>query len=118
VELAEFFIEMDRLHDVQACVEEACVIYPNSHQALYLKVCPNTGNFHYNQFQGHLYLARAEKCVHVDPSLSKRLRGEAKNCLLGAISISTGHVSSLACLGRLYHAEGSLKMAEKMFRFI
>lgn len=102
VELAEFFIEIGRLQDVQACMEEACMIYPNSHQALYLK--------------GHLYLVRAERCAPADPALSKRLRAEAKNCIMGAISICTGHVPSHACLGRLYHSEGNLKMAEKMFR--
>uniref|UniRef100_A0AC35GQM8 Tetratricopeptide repeat protein 7 N-terminal domain-containing protein n=1 Tax=Panagrolaimus sp. PS1159 TaxID=55785 RepID=A0AC35GQM8_9BILA len=37
VELAEFFIELDRATEVQACVEEACNIFPNSHEALYLK---------------------------------------------------------------------------------
>ena len=41
---------------------------------------------------------------------------EAKNFVLGAISICTEHVLSQACLGRIYHAEGYLKMAEKMFR--
>jgi len=43
---------------------------------------------------------------------------EAKNFVLGAISICTEHVLSIACLGRIYHFEGYLKMAEKMFRFI
>lgn len=38
VELAELFLEMDRVADVQACVEEACNIFQNSHQAIYLKV--------------------------------------------------------------------------------
>lgn len=38
VELAELFLEMDRVTDVQACVEEACNIFQNSHQAIYLKV--------------------------------------------------------------------------------
>uniref|UniRef100_A0A915MHU8 Uncharacterized protein n=1 Tax=Meloidogyne javanica TaxID=6303 RepID=A0A915MHU8_MELJA len=102
VELAEFFIEIERMNDVQACVEEACMIYPNSYQALYLK--------------GHLYFKRAEKCAQTDPNLSKKLMAEAKNFVLGAISICTEHVLSIACLGRIYHFEGYLKMAEKMFR--
>lgn len=102
VELAEFFIEIDRLSDVQACVEEACTIYYNSHQALYLK--------------GYLYMVRANKLTKKDPSLSKRLKMEAKNYLLGAISMCTGHVSSYIALGKLYYLDGNLKMAEKMFR--
>uniref|UniRef100_A0A1I8BNV0 TPR_REGION domain-containing protein n=1 Tax=Meloidogyne hapla TaxID=6305 RepID=A0A1I8BNV0_MELHA len=102
VELAEFFIEIERMNDVQACVEEACMIYPNSYQALYLK--------------GHLYFKRAEKCLQTDTNLSKKLMAEAKNFVLGAISICTEHVLSIACLGRIYHSEGYLKMAEKMFR--
>jgi hypothetical protein len=36
--LAELFFDLGRLSDVYACIEEACRTFPNSHQALYLKV--------------------------------------------------------------------------------
>lgn len=63
-------------------------------------------------------MVRANKCLQTNPSLSKKLKHDAKNCLLGAISIYTGHVPSHISLGKLYHSDGNLRMAEKMFRFI
>lgn len=48
LELAEFFLEVDRIGDVQACVEEVCIIYPNSHQLFYLKVI----KYHFLNFLG------------------------------------------------------------------
>ncbi|KAI1721349.1 tetratricopeptide repeat protein 7B [Ditylenchus destructor] len=102
VELAEFFLEVDRASDIQACVEEVCTIYPNSHQALYMK--------------GRLFFTRAEKCADNDPTTSKRLRAESKNCFLGALSIFPAHIASLTFLSKLYELEGNLKMAEKMIR--
>uniref|UniRef100_A0A183C2F8 TPR_REGION domain-containing protein n=1 Tax=Globodera pallida TaxID=36090 RepID=A0A183C2F8_GLOPA len=102
VELAEFFIEIERVQDVQACVEEACTIYPHSHQALYLK--------------GHLNLSRAEKCANKDPALSRKFRGDARNCFLGALSMCVVHCPSYSSLSKVYYLDGNLKMAEKMLR--
>ncbi|KAL3068400.1 hypothetical protein niasHT_030691 [Heterodera trifolii] len=102
VELAEFFIEIDRVHDVQACVEEACAIYPHSHQALYLK--------------GHLNLSRAEKFASKEAALSRKFREDARNCFLGALSMCAWHCPSYALLSKVYYMDGNLKMAEKMLR--
>lgn len=38
LELAELYLDLDRVAEVRPCVEEACSIFPNSHPALYLKV--------------------------------------------------------------------------------
>uniref|UniRef100_A0A915EF96 Uncharacterized protein n=1 Tax=Ditylenchus dipsaci TaxID=166011 RepID=A0A915EF96_9BILA len=89
VELAEFFLEVDRASDIQAC-------------ALYLK--------------GRLFLIRAEKCMDTNAALSKRLKVEAKSCFLGALSIFPAHIPSLTFLSKLYILEHNLKMAEKMMR--
>uniref|UniRef100_A0A914YFC1 Uncharacterized protein n=1 Tax=Panagrolaimus superbus TaxID=310955 RepID=A0A914YFC1_9BILA len=100
VELAEFFIELDRTTEVQACVEEACNIFPNSHEALYLK--------------SRLFLIRCNKASNA--SLSKRYRSEAKSCLLAALSVLPTHLPSLQCLASIYHTEGNFILAEKMLR--
>uniref|UniRef100_A0A7E4VXZ7 TTC7_N domain-containing protein n=1 Tax=Panagrellus redivivus TaxID=6233 RepID=A0A7E4VXZ7_PANRE len=102
VELAEFFIELDRAHDLQTCVEEACSIFPHSHEALYLK--------------GRLFFIRSNKSEQ--PSLKTSYRAEAKSCLLAALSILPNHLPSLQCLASLYHAENNLVLAEKMIRDI
>lgn len=118
--MAEFFIEMDRLNDVQACVEEACAIYPRSHQALYLKVlsdrCLHSICKQFQYFQGHLYLRRAEKLMDRDPVLSRKFRDEAKNCLLATLSMCTVHCPSYFCLSKIYYMDGNLMMSEKMLR--
>uniref|UniRef100_A0A914CD93 Tetratricopeptide repeat protein 7 N-terminal domain-containing protein n=1 Tax=Acrobeloides nanus TaxID=290746 RepID=A0A914CD93_9BILA len=101
VELAELFLEMDRVADVQACVEEACNIFQNSHQAIYLK--------------GRLFQVRANKIASQDAALSKRLQNEAKSCFLGALSLFPAHIPSLKSLADIYRREGNMKMAEKMF---
>lgn len=51
LELAEFFLEVDRIEDVQVCVEELCTIYPNSHQSFYLKVI----KYHFLNFLGSTF---------------------------------------------------------------
>lgn len=102
MELAEFFIELDRATEVQACVEEACNIFPNSHEALYLK--------------SRLFLIRGNKAPNA--SLSKRYRSEAKSCLLAALSVLPTHLPSLQCLASIYHTEGNLILAEKMLRYV
>lgn len=102
VELAEFFIELDRAHDLQTCVEEACNIFPHSHEALYLK--------------GRLFFIRSNKSEQ--PSLKSSYCAEAKSCLLAALSILPNHLPSLQCLASLYHAENNLVLAEKMIRLV
>lgn len=102
VELAEFFIEAERISDVQICVEEACSIFPNSHEALYLKA--------------KLFLIKAEKMKN--PPLANRYRAEAKSCLLAALSILPTHLPSMQALAKAYHGEGNLVLAEKMLRYV
>lgn len=36
--LAELFLAEGRLNDVGPCVEQAVILFPHAHQALYLKV--------------------------------------------------------------------------------
>ena len=83
-------------------MEEACNIFPNSHEAFYLK--------------SRLFLVRANK--ECNSSLASRYRSEAKSCLLAARSIWPSHLPSLQYLAAVYHAEGNLVLAEKMLRFV
>ncbi|VDM97899.1 unnamed protein product [Thelazia callipaeda] len=100
LELAELFLDLDRMEDVRSCIEEASALCPSSHQSLYIK--------------GRLLAARAMKCN--DVSRCERLRTDAKASLLGALAIAPSHVSSLRHLAHIYRLEGNIPMAEKMLR--
>uniref|UniRef100_A0A0N5AL77 TTC7_N domain-containing protein n=1 Tax=Syphacia muris TaxID=451379 RepID=A0A0N5AL77_9BILA len=102
VELAELFIESGQLEIVRTCVEEACSIFPNSHQTLYLK--------------GKLLTLRAAK--ETDEKIIAHLHNEAKVCLLGALALVPSHVTSLKHLANIYYSEGNVLMAEKMLKDI
>ncbi|VDM44239.1 unnamed protein product [Toxocara canis] len=100
LELAELYLDLDRVAEVRPCVEEACSIFPNSHQALYLK--------------GRLLALRAERCT--DTATRERMRTDAKASLLGALAIAPSHIASLSHLADIYRAEGNIRMAEKMLK--
>ncbi|MCP9259481.1 hypothetical protein DINM_002425 [Dirofilaria immitis] len=86
LELAELFLNLDRMEDVRPCIEEASALYPCSHQILYIK--------------GRLLAARAAKCESA--AKCKYLRSDAKASLLGALAIAPSHVPSLRHLARIY----------------
>uniref|UniRef100_A0A915PVY3 Tetratricopeptide repeat protein 7 N-terminal domain-containing protein n=1 Tax=Setaria digitata TaxID=48799 RepID=A0A915PVY3_9BILA len=100
LELAELFLDLNRMDDVRPCIEEASSLYPCSYQALYIK--------------GRLLAARAAKCENVVKC--EHLRSDAKASLLGALAIAPSHVSSLRHLACIYRLEGNIPMAEKMLR--
>uniref|UniRef100_A0A9J2NR25 Tetratricopeptide repeat protein 7 N-terminal domain-containing protein n=1 Tax=Ascaris lumbricoides TaxID=6252 RepID=A0A9J2NR25_ASCLU len=100
LELAELYLDLDRVAEVRPCVEEACSIFPNSHPALYLK--------------GRLLALRAERCT--DATTRERMRMDAKASLLGALAISPSHIASLNHLAEIYRSEGNIPMAEKMLK--
>ncbi|VDK61460.1 unnamed protein product [Onchocerca ochengi] len=100
LELAELFLDLDRMEDVRPCIEEASALYPSSHQILYIK--------------GRLLAARAAKCENV--AKCEHLRSDAKASLLGALAVAPSHVLSLRHLAHIYRLEGNIPMAEKMLR--
>ncbi|VDK68060.1 unnamed protein product [Litomosoides sigmodontis] len=100
LELAELFLDLDRMEDVRPCIEEASSLWPSSHQALYIK--------------GRLLAAQAAKSKNI--AKSEHLRSDAKASLLGALAIQPSHVSSLRHLASIYRLEGNIPMAEKMLR--
>ncbi|VDK57157.1 unnamed protein product [Anisakis simplex] len=102
LELAELYLELDRINDVRPCVEEACAIFPNSHQTLYLK--------------GRLLELRAARCN--DASTRDMMRTDAKASLLGALAITPSHIASLSHLANIYRSDGNIRMAEKMLKDI
>ncbi|TKR77577.1 hypothetical protein L596_018520 [Steinernema carpocapsae] len=102
VELAELFIENCRADDVHACVEEAISLFPNSHQALYLK--------------GRLFSLRSKELDGKDPMTAKSCRKHAKSCLLAALAIYPSHIPSLRHLAEVYKSEENMKMAENVLR--
>ncbi|CAJ0941898.1 unnamed protein product, partial [Mesorhabditis belari] len=99
--LAELFLDEGRLNDVTPCVEQAIALFPNSHQALYLK--------------GTLCLARAER-AQADSQIHSKLLGDAKVFLLSAIAMSPSHTESLVQLAKLYRLERNYGMAEQVYR--
>jgi len=100
VELAELFIETSYVNEIFTCVDEACNLFPGSHQTLYLK--------------GRVLLLRAESATSLDSRA--QLRTDARAAFLAALSIQPTHVSSLRFLAVVYRLEGKVKMAEKMLR--
>ncbi|RCN45281.1 tetratricopeptide repeat protein [Ancylostoma caninum] len=98
--LAELFLAEGRLNDVGPCVEQAVVLFPHAHQALYLK--------------GRLFAAKADKAT--DETVAAKFRSEANACLLSALALCPSHTSSLFHLAKLYTSEGNIAMAEQMYR--
>ncbi|KHJ82496.1 hypothetical protein OESDEN_17810 [Oesophagostomum dentatum] len=98
--LAELFLAEGRLNDVGPCVEQAVALFPQAHQALYLK--------------GRLYIARAEKAT--DETIAAKFRAEANSSLLSALALCPSHTASLYHLAKLYTNEGNTAMAEQMYR--
>uniref|UniRef100_A0A914HBX5 Uncharacterized protein n=1 Tax=Globodera rostochiensis TaxID=31243 RepID=A0A914HBX5_GLORO len=112
VELAEFFIEIERVQDVQACA-----LFEGKKVLSEFMRLAAADEFHSTTvFQGHLNLSRAEKCASKDPALSRKFRGDARNCFLGALSMCMVHCPSYSSLSKVYYLDGNLKMAEKMLR--
>lgn len=89
LELAELFLDGNYVDEVQECVEEACQMFPNSHQALYLK-----GRLH---------------------QVAGRIK-DAKGCYLGALGIFPNHIPSMRCLASVYEDGGNLRMSEQVLR--
>ncbi|KAK6739587.1 hypothetical protein RB195_008219 [Necator americanus] len=98
--LAELFLAEGRLNDVGSCVEQAVVLFPQAHQALYLK--------------GRLFAARAERAT--DEATAAKFRAEANASLLSALALCPSHTSSLFHLAELYTSEGNIAMAEQMYK--
>ncbi|VDP34838.1 unnamed protein product [Soboliphyme baturini] len=89
IELAEIFLELGKVSEVQHCINEACTLYPQFYQAMYLK-------------------GRVFHCLG-------RL-SEAKSCYFAAIGISPYHIPSLCYLVMAYEAEGNRTMAEQVLK--
>uniref|UniRef100_A0AC35TRV3 TTC7_N domain-containing protein n=1 Tax=Rhabditophanes sp. KR3021 TaxID=114890 RepID=A0AC35TRV3_9BILA len=100
VELAELFIDLNKIREVTSCVEEACSIFPNSHQALFLR--------------GRLLNKRADECG--DLEIEGKLISEAKSYYLAALSITPTHIPSLLHLSKIYKNQGNYEMTEKLLR--
>ncbi|KAK6057820.1 tetratricopeptide repeat protein [Cooperia oncophora] len=98
--LAELFLAEGRLNDVAPCVEQAAILFPHAHQALYLK--------------GRLFAAKAEKAP--DEATAAKFRAEANASFLSALALCPSHTPSLFHLAKLYTADGNIAMAEQMYR--
>jgi hypothetical protein len=86
LELAQLFLEAGRIGDVQRCVDEACQAFPNSHQALYLKVmrlsCPR------QRFAAGSFIARTSR---IDGR-----RGDAQQVFVGGKGVFSGRAGYLS----------------------
>uniref|UniRef100_A0A0N4ZY36 TTC7_N domain-containing protein n=1 Tax=Parastrongyloides trichosuri TaxID=131310 RepID=A0A0N4ZY36_PARTI len=100
VELAEMFLEYGKINEVTSCVEEACNLFPNSHQSIYLK--------------GKLLMKKCESIEDRDNKM--KMISEAKSCFLGSLSISPSHIPSLTNLSKIYEEQEMYEMAEKLYR--
>lgn len=117
LELAELFLEYGKLDYVQQCVEEACGLFPNSHQTLYLR--GRLAEIRLVEFSGRdeVALSRGDSDIaHQAAQMKKRLVSEAKACYLGALAIFPNHIPTLRHLAVIYEMEGNAKMAEKVLR--
>ncbi|XP_045460527.1 tetratricopeptide repeat protein 7B [Harmonia axyridis] len=92
--LAELYLALDQLGDVQQCILEATQIYPLSHHIMHMKAMLH---MHKNEWS------------------------EARQCLQNALAINPQHVTSLQQLGLVYHyldlqglAETTLREAAKI----
>ncbi|GMS88888.1 hypothetical protein PENTCL1PPCAC_11063 [Pristionchus entomophagus] len=96
VSLAELFLDEGRLSDVQPCIEQAVLLFPNSAHALYLK--------------GRLLAAKAATM-----SLSNgatRVRAEARGAFLSSLALAPEYINALAHLAKLSKEDGQMEMAE------
>ncbi|CAG9768543.1 unnamed protein product [Ceutorhynchus assimilis] len=87
--LAELYLSLNQLADVQQCIQEAMQIYPLSHHIMHMK--------------GLLHMRKEEWT-------------EAKVCFQNAVAINPLHVKSLQQLGLVYHYLGLQGLAETTLR--
>ncbi|KAL1509001.1 hypothetical protein ABEB36_003810 [Hypothenemus hampei] len=87
--LAELYLSMNQLNDVQQCIQEAIHIYPLSHHIMHMK--------------GLLHMHKEEWT-------------DAKLCFQNAVAINPLHVKSLQQLGLVYHYLGLQGLAETTLR--
>lgn len=87
--LADIYLSLEQISDVQQCIQEATQIYPLSHHIMHMK--------------GLLHMHREEWT-------------EAKMCFQNAVAINPLHVKSLQHLGLVYHYLGLQGLAETTLR--
>ncbi|XP_030746939.1 tetratricopeptide repeat protein 7B-like [Sitophilus oryzae] len=87
--LAELYLALDQIADVQQCIQEASQIYPLSHHIMHMK--------------GLLHMHKEDWT-------------EAKFCFQNAVAINPLHVKSLQQLGLVYHYLGLQGLAETTLR--
>ncbi|XP_076251037.1 tetratricopeptide repeat domain 7 [Rhynchophorus ferrugineus] len=87
--LAELYLTLDQITDVQQCIQEATQIYPLSHHIMHMK--------------GLLHMHKEEWT-------------EARACFQNAVAINPLHVKSLQQLGLVYHYLGLQGLAETTLR--
>lgn len=83
--LAEVYLAIDQPNEAMNCITEANLIYPMSHQLMYMKG------------QVHLYLLQYE---------------DAKQCFINAVSTNPSHTDALRALGETHLALGKAGLAE------
>ncbi|KAK6029419.1 tetratricopeptide repeat protein, partial [Ostertagia ostertagi] len=93
--LAELFLAEGRLNDVAPCVEQAAILFPHAHQALYLK--------------GRLFAAKAEKAP--DEATAAKFRAESN----GTGTCGSIELSMVARVGLLFDASGKRGSSYGMF---
>ncbi|GMR41370.1 hypothetical protein PMAYCL1PPCAC_11565 [Pristionchus mayeri] len=96
VSLAELFLDEGRLNDVQPCIEQAVLLFPNSAHALYLK--------------GRLLAAKSASMSVANGA--NRVRADARGAFLSALSLAPEYVNALSHLAKLSKEDGQMEMAE------
>uniref|UniRef100_A0A336KEE6 CSON015492 protein n=1 Tax=Culicoides sonorensis TaxID=179676 RepID=A0A336KEE6_CULSO len=87
--LADVYLAIDQPNEAMNCLTEANLIYPMSHQLMYMKG------------QVHVYLGQWP---------------EAKQCFLNAVSANPYHTDALRALGETHLALGEPRLAEKILK--
>ncbi|XP_072032563.1 tetratricopeptide repeat protein 7B-like isoform X3 [Amphiura filiformis] len=87
--IAELYLLLDKPTEARACVQEACAIFPLSHQVMFMR-----------------------GCVHEH----REAWSEAKNCYDSSLSFNPTHIKSLQNLGRVLFYQENYQLAEKVLR--
>lgn len=87
--LAEVYLQIDQAEEAMNCITEASLIYPMSHQLMYMK--------------GQVYLYREQL-------------EEAKQCFIDAVSVNPFHTEALRALGETHLILGEPRLAEKYLK--
>ncbi|KAM7354220.1 tetratricopeptide repeat domain 7 isoform 2-T2 [Cochliomyia hominivorax] len=87
--LADVYLNIEQPTEALNCIQEATLIYPLSHQIMYM---------------------RGQVCVYLEQW------NEAKQCFLNAVAANPNHTEALRALGETHHVLGEPRLAEKILK--